>query len=64
MKTLRVSDVADRLSVHEKTVWRWVREGVFIKPFKLGRAVCVWDEADVNNWLLKNKEVCYGNEVK
>ncbi|WP_426176303.1 helix-turn-helix transcriptional regulator [Massilia sp. TWR1-2-2] len=31
------------LPVSPATVWRWVREGKFPKPFKLGTSVTVWD---------------------
>jgi predicted DNA-binding transcriptional regulator AlpA len=34
---------AGRLPVSPATIWRWVREGKFPKPFKLGQSVTVWD---------------------
>lgn len=31
------------LPVSPATIWRWVREGRFPSPFKLGASVTVWD---------------------
>jgi predicted DNA-binding transcriptional regulator AlpA len=36
-----------KLPVSPATIWRWVREGKFPKPFKLGQSVTVWHVADV-----------------
>lgn len=41
-KLLTVKDVAERLSVHPKTVWRWVSEGRIQAPIYLGRRVPRW----------------------
>lgn len=40
-----------RLPVSPTTVWRWVREGRFPKPFKLGQSVTVWDAAEVEAFI-------------
>jgi predicted DNA-binding transcriptional regulator AlpA len=42
---------AGRLPVSPTTVWRWVREGKFPKPFKLGASVTVWDAAEVEAFI-------------
>lgn len=39
------------LSVSPATIWRWVREGRFPKPFKLGKSVTVWDAADIDAFI-------------
>lgn len=31
------------LPVSPATIWRWVREGKFVPPFKLGAGTTVWD---------------------
>lgn len=52
-KVFRVADIATTknkggiLPVSPATIWRWVREGKFPKPFKLGESVTVWDAAEV-----------------
>lgn len=35
-KYLRDSDLAERYSVHRNSVWRWVSEGRFPAPVKVG----------------------------
>jgi prophage regulatory protein len=42
-----------KLPVSPATIWRWVREGKFPKPFKLGRSVTVWDLDAVEDFLAK-----------
>jgi len=48
-KMLRISDIAStknksgKLPVSPSTIWRWVRENRFPKPFKLSDSVTVWD---------------------
>lgn len=39
------------LPVSPATVWRWVRDGKFPKPFKLGESVTVWDTAEVEAFI-------------
>lgn len=39
------------LPVSPATVWRWVREGKFPQPFKLGESVTVWDAAAVEAFI-------------
>lgn len=40
-----------KLPVSPATIWRWVREGRFPKPFKLGRCVTVWDANEVDEFI-------------
>ena len=48
-RLIRICDLATtkgkpgRLPVSPPTVWRWVAQGSFPKPFKLGPNVTVWD---------------------
>jgi predicted DNA-binding transcriptional regulator AlpA len=46
---------AGLLPVSPATVWRWVRDGKFPKPFSLGPNTTVWDKAAVDQWLAKQK---------
>ena len=39
------------LPVSPATIWRWVREGKFPKPFKLGDSVTVWDATEVEAFI-------------
>jgi predicted DNA-binding transcriptional regulator AlpA len=45
-----------KLPVSPTTVWRWVREGRFPKPFKLGDSVTVWDAAEVEAFIERRSE--------
>lgn len=40
-----------KLPVSRATVWRWVREGKFPKPYKLGKSVTVWNVDEVDAFL-------------
>jgi predicted DNA-binding transcriptional regulator AlpA len=56
-RVIRVAELATTkgskglLPVSPATVWRWVREGKFPKPFKLGESVTVWDAAEVEAFI-------------
>jgi prophage regulatory protein len=56
-QVIRISELAStpaklgKLPVSRATVWRWVREGKFPKPFKLGESVTVWDLAAVDAFI-------------
>ena len=56
-RVFRISELAStkdkpgRLPVSPATVWRWVAEGRFVKPFKLGANTTVWDADLVEQWL-------------
>lgn len=56
-RVIRVADIATTkdkiglLPVSPATIWRWVREGRFPKPFKLGDSVTVWDAAAVEGFI-------------
>ena len=56
-RVIRLGDLAStknkpgRLPVSPATVWRWVADGKFPKPFKLGANITVWDAAQVEQWI-------------
>lgn len=53
----RIGDLATtkhklgKLPVSPATLWRWVADGKFPKPFKLGPNTTVWDTDQVEQWL-------------
>ena len=61
-RVIRVAELATTksrpglLPVSPATVWRWVREGKFPKPFKLGDRVTVWDAEAVEAFIAKRAE--------
>ena len=58
-RVIRINDLATtkgkpgKLPVSPATVWRWVAEGRFVKPFKLGPNITVWDLDQVEAHLAK-----------
>ena len=56
-KVVRITELASTkakqgiVPVSPATVWRWVAEGKFPRPFKLGANVTVWDLHTVENWI-------------
>ncbi|WP_375341574.1 helix-turn-helix transcriptional regulator [Massilia phyllosphaerae] len=61
-RLIRISELAStrgkpgKLPVSPATIWRWVREGQFPKPFKLGKSTTVWDQALVDEFLAQHME--------
>lgn len=57
LQIIRLNELAStqnrpgKLPVSPATVWRWVRDGQFPKPFKLGNRVTVWDLAEVDAFI-------------
>lgn len=56
MKTLRVKDVASKVGISIPSIWRLASLGEFPKPFKLSQGVTVWDEEDLDSYLLTRKQ--------
>jgi prophage regulatory protein len=44
------------LPVSPATIWRFVKDGKFPAPFKLGLNTTVWDASEVDAWLASRKE--------
>lgn len=63
MTAIRVKRVAAKLGVSVSTVWRLATTEGFPRPFKLGQAVTVWDEADIDAYLLAQKTKGDGYEA-
>lgn len=51
MESFRVKDLAKRLGIGESTIWRWVSEGRFPEPIRLGRRITVWKREDIEEFL-------------
>jgi prophage regulatory protein len=43
------------LPVSPATIWRWVKDGTFPAPFKLGSNTTVWDAGKVEAWIEEQK---------
>ena len=58
-RIIRIAELATtkgkpgKLPVSPTTIWRWVREGRFPKPFKLGDSVTVWNADEVDEFIAR-----------
>jgi prophage regulatory protein len=43
------------LPISAATLWRWVKDGTFPAPFKLGQNTTVWDAIEVEAWIEEQK---------
>jgi prophage regulatory protein len=50
-KYIRAQELATILAVHRTTLWRWVRDGHFPRPVRLGPNTVAWDSIQVDAWL-------------
>ena len=50
---LRRPDVQAVTGLSRSTIYKWMNEGSFPKPVKLGPRAVGWREADINDWLNK-----------
>ena len=52
---LRPRQVAKALGISNATLYRWVANGMFPKPHKLGLSMSLWRTSVVNDWLNQQK---------
>lgn len=50
-RILRKHEVLDVTGISAATVYRWIKDGLFPRPVKLGPNSVGWREADVLSWL-------------
>jgi len=43
------------LPVSPATIWRWVKEGRFPKPYKLAQQTTVWDAKEIDEFLAQQQ---------
>jgi len=62
---VRCSDIACELGVTEETIYRWVRDGKFPKPLRLGLRKYVWLRKSVEVYFDERQlEAAEANEDK
>ena len=47
---LSIREVIAVLRVSRSTLWRWVKQGLFPKPVRLGPKAVRWRESDIAAW--------------
>jgi predicted DNA-binding transcriptional regulator AlpA len=60
-RIIRLSELASRpgkpglISASPASIWRWIRAGKFPAPFTIGERTTVWDLAEVEIFLNKQR---------
>lgn len=52
-RLIRIREVQHRVGLGRSTIYRWMAEGKFPKPVKLGAHTVAWNECDIECWLKK-----------
>ena len=50
-RIIHKKEVAKMIGVHHSTIMRWVEQGIFPKPKKLGKRVISWDLEKLNKFI-------------
>lgn len=50
VKFLRLPEVCDRVGVSRRQIYRWVADGRFPPPIKLGPRVIAWPSTAICQW--------------
>ena len=53
LRFIREKELLELLSISHATLWRWVKDGSFPAPCKLGPGVTAWAETEVREHLQK-----------
>jgi len=55
MQLLNVKQVAERVGVSERAIWKWVRTRQFPQPIRISRSVR-WDESTLAAWIAEQTD--------
>ena len=50
-EVLSDDDVAEHFDVSTRTIWRWVADGDFPAPLRIGRRMRYWDSVQIDEWI-------------
>ncbi len=56
MKLIRLKQVMECTGLARSTVYKFIAEGDFPKPVKLGVRVAAWVESEIRQWILDRIE--------
>lgn len=48
---LRRPEVEARTGLARSTIYKWIQDGEFPRPVKLGARIVAWRESDIDDWL-------------
>jgi excisionase family DNA binding protein len=57
---VRTEEVAERLAISVRTLWRMVREGRFPGPIRYNRKLVRWPASVVDAWLEAERQKNFG----
>ena len=47
---LNIQEITASLKVSKSTLWRWIKQGLFPRPVRLGPKAVRWRESDIAAW--------------
>ena len=51
MRVLRLHEVVTRVGLSKSTLWRYIKDGEFPAPIKLGPRASGWIEHEIDDWI-------------
>ena len=51
VRLIRLKEVMHRVGLGRSTIYRWMDEGRFPRPVKLGPRSIAWEEIDIDEWI-------------
>jgi len=50
-RLIRIKEVQHRTGLGRSTIYRWMAQGKFPKPVRLGSYSVAWAETDISHWI-------------
>jgi len=50
-RLIRIKEVQHRTGLGRSTIYRWMAEGKFPRPVRLGTIAVAWQEKEIENWI-------------
>lgn len=55
-RLIRLKEVQHRVGLGRSTIYRWMAEGKFPKPVRLGGYAVAWAEDEIDSWITRISE--------
>lgn len=53
-RLIRLKEVQHRVGLGRSTIYRWMAEGKFPKPIRLGGYAVAWKQEDIDDWIARH----------
>ncbi len=50
-RLIRLAEVKHRVGLSRSTIYRWMAEGRFPRPARLGNYIVAWEEQVIDDWI-------------